>query len=228
MKPTAAFIFLNAIPYVDIETLSSLDESCAICTAPYFDGPCQIRDPLDTPVKIRCGHIYGHNCLVRWMLSETFDNQCAFCRAQIVDESDQLKSPDPIVVAQLMYFENIVLDEMEGKNIRKQELLELFDRYRTKIRDVGSTPSEMLNRDRVVMIWEEFVDMVRRKYEEDDEEFRLREGRLERDHRDVAEAAVRLEQPQEMNHEWSGMRFRNSIMVGVAGVAGLVIASRLW
>lgn len=61
----AAFIFLNAIPYVDIETLPSSDEICAICTEPYLEGPCRIRDPLDTPVKLRCGHIYGHNCLVR-------------------------------------------------------------------------------------------------------------------------------------------------------------------
>lgn len=155
------------------------------------------------------------------MLSDNFDNHCAFCRAQIIDQSDLQKSPDPIVVLQLYYFENFVLD-MEGKNNRKQELLELFDRYLTVIKGVGYTPSEMFSEARVVMIWEEFLAMV---YEEERQRLRLREARRERERRDTAEAALRLERQQEMDRQRSKM-LRILIPV-MARFAGVVIASRL-
>ena len=222
MTPSAAFIFLNVVPYLDIKTLPSLDDKCAICTEPYLEGPRELRDALDAPVKMRCGHIFGHNCLVRWMLSGNFDNHCPFCRTQIVDESD-LEMSDPNVVAPLVYFEEFVLDEIQDTSNRKQELLEHADQYRTAIQDIGCTASKVFNKDRVVMIWEEFLDLVSRKDEEDRLwELRNRDYWLERDRRDVAEAALRLEQQQELHRGWS----RNRIAI-IVSVAWIVIASRL-
>lgn len=218
----AAFTFLSAIPYLDIETLPSHDEKCAICTELYLEGPCRLRDPLDAPVKLRCGHTFGHHCLVRWMLPENFDNHCAFCRAQVVAESD-LESPDPNVVAQSIYFDSFVLDQVQDTSNRKQELLEHFDQYRTGIKDVSCTASEAFNKERVVVIWAEFLDMDSREAEEDTLwELRLRDTWIERDRHNVAEAALRLEQ---QHHRWS--RNRGAIILSV-GVAGMVmIASRL-
>ena len=231
VHPTAAFIFLSGIPHLDIETLPSLDEKCAICTEPYLESSCELRDPLDSPVKIRCGHIFGHNCLVRWMLSDSFDNQCPFCRAKIVDESDpDLRSPDPNVRAQLRCFEKFVIDVVKDMSYCKQDLLEHFDQYRTGTKDFGDTPSEIFNKERVVMIWEEFLDMRSREAEEDrlwklqveEYELRLREYHLEKDRLAAAEAALRLEQQQENHRRWS----RNRIAI-IVSVAAIVIFTRL-
>lgn len=228
---SAAFIFLSAIPYLDVEDLPSLDERCAICTVPYHEGHCQ----LDNPVKLRCGHTFGHQCLVRWMLSDNFDNQCAFCRAQIVDEAELQRSRDPHVSTQLAYFEIRVLDEVveiQNPSNRKQQLLEHVDLYLTKINDIGCTHAVAFNKDRVVMIWEEFVEMVREKLEEDarirdaiagdlvrqldiDRDALLEEDRL---------AAVGLEREQEKDRCRSRMKIGIPVIVGVAGV---VIASQL-
>ena len=229
VRPSAAFIFLSAIPYLDVKNVPSLDEKCAICTEPYLEGPCELRDAPDAPVKIRCGHIFGHNCLVRWMLSGNFDNSCPFCRAQVVYESD-LESPDPNVVAQLVYFENflvekiqdtsnrIVLNKIQDTSNRKQELLELFDQYRNGIKNIGCATPEVFNKDRVVMIWEEVLDAVSRKDEEARlVQLRLRDYWVERDRHDAAEAATgnppSLVSKSNCNHR-ERCRNRDSLPIG--------------
>ena len=228
MSDEDAFIFLNSIPYLDIDTLPSLDKKCAICTEPYLEGPCELRDALDAPVKLRCGHIFGHNCLVRWMLSLNFDNHCLFGRAQVVDESD-LESPDPNVFAQQIFFRYIVFDKVRNTSNCKQVMLEHVDKYLGALKLFGCTASGVFDKYRVVMIWEEFLDMVNREAEEHRLLIQSRERwwaeedrRVDEHRRDVAEAARRLEQQQEIQRRWSQGRI--AIIVSVAGI---VIFSRL-
>ena len=227
VRASEAFIFLTAIPYLNIETLpSSLDEKCAICTEPYLETSGELRDPLDAPVRIRCGHIFGHNCLVRWMLSDNFDNQCPYCRSQVVDESD-LESPDPNVAVQWGCFERFLLRNFHDTSNRRQEWLDRIDQYPYEIMNVGCTASEVSNKDRAMMIWEEVLDRVDRE----DEEWRLfqlqlHEDQLERDRHAVAEAALRLELQQENNRRWS--QHRAAIMVSVAGIVIFAQLGLMW
>ncbi len=81
------FIFLSAVPYVEMADLPASNDECYICLEPFNSSPWQLGGTWNRPVRLPCGHIVGIQCLTRWVLSDNFDNGCSLCRVMVVDVS---------------------------------------------------------------------------------------------------------------------------------------------
>ena len=75
-------------PRLTIEDLSdhTNERACSICTSDYqakylkaTDG--EEADTGEQPIRLSCGHIFGHDCIDRWRLH----NSCPICRKQLLE-----------------------------------------------------------------------------------------------------------------------------------------------
>ncbi len=58
---------------------------CAICWADYDEGIMS-----DTPIKLRCRHVFGEKCILKWAKGKTpsgYRNGCPFCHADLLPQS---------------------------------------------------------------------------------------------------------------------------------------------
>ena len=66
--------------------------SCTICSEPFLRG----SNP-EVPVKLDCGHIFGMNCILKWLspVSRNGNNSCPNCRHPVFDDWDKMDFPAP-------------------------------------------------------------------------------------------------------------------------------------
>lgn len=89
-------IMTHAQPCVSVAALPPEDRFCCICrmefcdTVDYTDITTEIHDDDDrelcVPIRLRCGHIVGDNCLGEWIgrsLERRLDCTCPVCRVVI-------------------------------------------------------------------------------------------------------------------------------------------------
>ncbi len=58
---------------------------CAICWADYDEGIMS-----DTPIKLRCRHVFGEKCILKWAKGKTpsgYRNGCPLCHADLLPQS---------------------------------------------------------------------------------------------------------------------------------------------
>ena len=72
-KNVATFSFLCKAPILEINPTLEGDE-CAICKDSYRNNGWRLGGTLHCPVILRCGHVFGFQCLARWMLTANFDD----------------------------------------------------------------------------------------------------------------------------------------------------------
>lgn len=63
-----------------------IEYECHICFNPYYSTHTEKTDKdhiiCEKPERLRCGHVFGSQCIYRWMLES---NSCPYCRAEIFD-----------------------------------------------------------------------------------------------------------------------------------------------
>ena len=74
-------------PRLTIEDISdgNHDRSCSICQIEYQTTYAEAKDhPVvdkgEQPIKLACGHVFGHDCLSRWLPKMT----CPMCRQNLL------------------------------------------------------------------------------------------------------------------------------------------------
>jgi hypothetical protein len=64
-----------------LESTTSGEEDCAICTRPIYCGSHPSNEPAEPGLRIKaCGHVLGATCALKWFEEK---NSCPFCRATL-------------------------------------------------------------------------------------------------------------------------------------------------
>ena len=155
-KVASYFKFLATVPYADADDPGILHD-CPVCKEP-FKLTQTPEETIDQPVRLSCGHVFGIQCLARWMFSENFDGCCSYCRAIIMGPS-QLRVPHPAVTALLTSFE--ILCHFDGvlSTQSKAALMDVFEKsWELHWHD---KPQDAL---RLKMVWEELLNNIFNQY----------------------------------------------------------------
>ena len=155
-KVASYFKFLATVPYADADDPAVLHD-CPVCKEP-FKLTQTPEETMNQPVRLSCGHIFGIQCLARWMLSENFDGCCSYCRTTMVRPS-QLGVPHPAVTALLTSFE--ILCHFDGALSAKSKtaLMGAFDKSRKL--HWHDKPQDA---PRLKMVWEELLNNIFNQY----------------------------------------------------------------
>ncbi|KAL9136200.1 MAG: hypothetical protein Q9175_002589 [Cornicularia normoerica] len=148
-KLPSYFEFLATVPYIDEHDDSRSEDDCPICREHFEWGPMPGKT-MNRPVKLTCGHVFGVQCFAQWMLSPNFDGLCPFCRAIVLDPT-RPQVQNPIVTAAVTNLEILCLFQDRVCAMRKGALFDIFEK---------SLPAEVQDRDRLMMLWEEFLDSM--------------------------------------------------------------------
>lgn len=73
-----AILFTNRLQKVNIEDLSTEENTCPVCWDVYGDREFECAQPLKTP----CGHIFGRKCLIRAITHYRW--KCSACRQDMI------------------------------------------------------------------------------------------------------------------------------------------------
>ena len=83
-RSRAAFLLEELLTKTVQASYEELKDSknCPICQDPYLEG-----EAPELPLKLRCGHIHGSHCLIKWLSphSTEIKNTCPLCREPIID-----------------------------------------------------------------------------------------------------------------------------------------------
>lgn len=88
--------WLQSLERLDTVALKDEDRCCEICREKYIDvvdtdeiSQAQFTRHLDFPVKLACGHIFGHQCLTAWLAPRSSGggggNTCPTCRYKLFE-----------------------------------------------------------------------------------------------------------------------------------------------
>lgn len=156
-KKIVKFQYLCTIPTLEI-TPSLAEEECGICKEGYQNNEWQRGEIVHRPVALPCGHILGFQCLARWMLSPTFDNQCYLCRAQIIDPPATRANLNRELASSFARLE--ILAVVAGNGISRDQKSQLLDVFENSLWGEKALWVLTKNSDRVMVVWEEFLESV--------------------------------------------------------------------
>jgi len=89
------FDFLLGLPNIPIDQIPLDDRVCAFCHEGYEITAWRRNQTMNCPVRLHCGHIFGVQCLARWILSPNFNNTCPYCQTKLMRISGK-RSPDSL------------------------------------------------------------------------------------------------------------------------------------
>lgn len=156
-KNLVNFQYLCTIPTLEI-TPPLAEEECGICKEGYQNNEWQLGGTVHRPVALPCGHILGFQCLARWMLSPTFDNQCHLCRAQIIDRPETRKRLNRELASSFARLE--ILAVVAGNGISREQKSQLLDVFGKSIWGEKALWVLTKNSDRVMVVWEELLESM--------------------------------------------------------------------
>ena len=82
----------HALIHVQRSAIDPEDQNCAICSERYqfFTSTHPLTDKSqEVPVALICGHIFGRDCIVRWLHEQ---DSCPLCRAPILTITRQQRA----------------------------------------------------------------------------------------------------------------------------------------
>lgn len=159
-KNLATFSFLCKVPILEITPTLEGDE-CAICKDSYRNNGWRLGGTLHRPVKLRCGHVYGFQCLARWMVTANFDGRCPFCRGEVLAP---LSTPDvpqrlhDVCFASLACLET--LEVMAGSGISQIQKKKLLSQQTMVLSEWGLLLEFADGGDRIMVAWEELLNSM--------------------------------------------------------------------
>lgn len=76
---TRRFVVATLFTRVAVESLATEDKLCGICHENFGEEEEEEEESESKhdPVRLPCGHIFGEECIVYWLVSE---NTCPYCR----------------------------------------------------------------------------------------------------------------------------------------------------
>ena len=99
---------------VNADALDPKERTCCICFQP-FSATLSSQGGPETPVQLRCGHVFGEVCILTWTLAS---NSCPLCREDVFGNDDHHANRDfsnlpvlHILSSSLSPLEDIWLDE---------------------------------------------------------------------------------------------------------------------
>lgn len=159
-KNVATFSFLCKVPILEITPTLEGDE-CAICKDSYRNNGWRLGGTLHRPVKLRCGHVFGFQCLARWMLTANFDDRCPFCRGEVLAPLSTLEIPErlrDVYLASLACLET--LGVMAGSGISQDQKKKLLSQQRMTLSNYGLLWEFDDGGDRIMVAWEELLNSM--------------------------------------------------------------------
>ena len=146
------FRFLATVPYLGVED-PAFQADCPLCKEP-FQWLQPSGKPLNRPVRLSCGHVFGLQCLAQWMFSPDFDGHCCFCRAIIVDPTRTLSQHTTLNAAVTnLKILGLFQDHISAE--KKTELLSMFQSLLESRRGMV-----FLDPQRLLALWEEVLESL--------------------------------------------------------------------
>lgn len=159
-KNVATFSFLCKVPILEITPTLAEDE-CAICKDSYRNNGWRLGGTLHRPVKLRCGHVFGFQCLARWMLTANFDDRCPFCRGEVLAPFSTPEIPErlrDVYSASVACLET--LGVMAGSGISQSQKQKLLSQQRMTLSNYGLLWEFDDGGDRIMVAWEELLNSM--------------------------------------------------------------------
>lgn len=159
-KNVATFSFLCKVPILKITPTLEGDE-CAICKDSYRNNGWRLGGTLHRPVKLRCGHVFGFQCLARWMLTANFDDHCPFCRGEVLTPFSTPEFPErlrDVYSASVTCLET--LGVMAGSGISQTQKKQLLSQWRNTLSNYGLLWEFDDGGDRIMVAWEELLNSM--------------------------------------------------------------------
>ncbi len=80
--------FVQRLPRIPLSVMDDEDTDCSICMEPYARSPPVAGTEenesalMEEPVKLPCGHIFGHWCILAWLTDHS--TTCPVCRRRTI------------------------------------------------------------------------------------------------------------------------------------------------
>ena len=87
--------FIFSLPSVDLSALEPSDRDCSICREPFEEQRYHLRSRTvptnnsgtgERAVRLPCGHLFGSECIVGWLID---NNNCPICRVTVLEHLDE-------------------------------------------------------------------------------------------------------------------------------------------
>lgn len=101
---------ITGLPTIPLSEIHTQEQFCLLCKVPFHDGARQPvstadaaatpdPDPIERPVRLACGHIFGDQCLKSWLIEQDKytgvrirSKECPVCRQQVLPAKPNVKS----------------------------------------------------------------------------------------------------------------------------------------
>lgn len=70
--------FMRSLPPLQPSEIAIDCQDCTICQEPYYS-----KSAKEIPVKLPCAHIFGSDCISKWLSSPTSQRRCPLCRIEL-------------------------------------------------------------------------------------------------------------------------------------------------
>lgn len=151
-----SFNFLEKLQYIPVSTIDTEDRDCIICLESYDKGTVwHQNDTVNHPVKLaNCRHIFGLQCLARFMFSPNFDGCCPICRTQIVSTSATEPDSQANALSTLIHFMALIQSELTVGKVAFWKIVKGHDMWR------GRELGQLEYRIRIEMLLDEYADAL--------------------------------------------------------------------
>ena len=159
-KNVVTFSFLCNVPILEITPTLAEDE-CAICKDSYRNNGWRLGGTLHRPVKLRCGHVLGFQCLARWMLTANPVARCPLCRVEVITPFSTPQIPKrlcDVYLASLACLET--LGVVAGSGISQIQKTQLLSKQRMTLLNYGLLWEFADSGDRIMVAWEELLNSM--------------------------------------------------------------------
>lgn len=157
-KTTAQFDFLLSAQNIKIKNLPHDAHFCVICQEP-FDNSLWQQDsdtPVNRPVKLECGHVFGIQCLAHLVFTSDFSNSCPLCRAKVMPDSFERNPSGQSWKAAVPLLRILMMLGGETTASEKKKALDLLVNGLEREGLTGPVPGKHMHR--IMVLYEEFLN----------------------------------------------------------------------
>lgn len=157
-KTTAQFDFLLSAQNIKIKNLPHDAQFCVICQEPFDNSLWQQESdaPVNRPVKLECGHVFGIQCLAHLVFTSDFSNRCPLCRAKVMPDSYERNPSGQSWKAAVPLLRILMMFVGEAAAFEKKKALDVLMNGLEREGLMGSVPGKHMHR--IMVLYEEFLN----------------------------------------------------------------------